>query len=164
MIHSAFSRGAWALVAVTMISESTMASLRTVLQATNSTSGIRGLRSRMKASSSATDTAATLQTFRPGRTAFMPRRCILACSPAPMKPMDSASFLARTSAAVAPMAATRILEQSVPSITQTGKPFSISERTIIAERFCTPKRRGLGGKTETHFTPQIFSSSSVAGS
>ena len=38
-----------------------------------------------------------------------------------------------------------------------GKPYSISERIITADKFWIPCRTGLGGKTETHFTPQMLS-------
>ena len=50
----------------------------------------------------------------------------------------------------------------MPSMTATGNPCSISESTTIAEMFCIPTL-GFSGKTETHFTPQMRSSSRVAG-
>jgi hypothetical protein len=56
-----------------------------------------------------------------------------------------------------------MLEASVPSSTAIGNPFSISERMNSAVRFWSPKRGTLGGKTDTHFTPQTFSVSRVAG-
>ena len=43
----------------------------------------------------------------------------------------------------------------MPSIKAIGNPCSISERMITAERFCRPCSTGFGGKTDTHFTPQI---------
>ena len=64
---------------------------------------------------------------------------------------------------MAPIAATRMFEASVPSMTATGKPCLISDSTKIADRFCWSYLTGLFGNTETHFTPQIFSSNRVAG-
>ena len=87
----------------------------------------------------------------------------MACSPLPMKPITRASAGAKCLAASAPMAPTRMLEASVPSSTAIGNPFSISERMNSAVRFWRPNLGTLGGKTDTHFMPQTFSGSRVAG-
>ena len=50
-----------------------------------------------------------------------------------------------------------------PSSTAIGNPFSISERMNTAVRFWSPNLGTLGGKTDTHFMPQTFSGSRVAG-
>ena len=93
----------------------------------------------------------------------MPMRCILACSPAPMNAMLFESGRPRCLAARAPIAPTRTLEQRVPSMKAMGKPRSISDRMITADRFCTPCFSGLGGNTDTHLAPHTFSGSRVAG-
>ena len=107
--------------------------------------------------------AETLHSASVGQAVFMASRCILACSPLPMKPITRASVGAKCLAASAPIAPTRMLEASVPSSTAIGNPFSISERMNSAVRFWRPNLGTLGGKTDTHFMPQTFSGRRVAG-
>ena len=123
----------------------------------------RGCISSMNCCSSEASLAETRHSSSPGTTVFMPIRCILACSPAPMKAMLFESGRARCLAARAPIAPTRTLEHRVPSMKAMGKPRSISDRTITADRFCMPYFSGLRGNTDTHLTPHTFSGSRVAG-
>src|SRR5512132_1850145 len=145
------------------MSAPSMARAPSVPVATSPMSGTSGASSRTNCCSSSAVLAETLHSVNVGRTVFMASRCILACSPLPMKPITRASWRAKCLAASAPIAPTRMLEASVPSSTAIGNPFSISERMNSAVRFWRPNLGTLGGKTDTHFTPQTFSSSSVAG-
>src|SRR5215218_4681163 len=140
-----------------------MARAPSVSAASSSISGTSGASSRTNCRSSSAVLAETRHSVSVGHTVFMASRCILACSPLPMNPITRASRGAKCLAASAPIAPTRMLEASVPSSTAIGNPFSISERMNRAVRFWSPNRGTLGGKTDTHFMPQTFSGSRVAG-
>src|SRR5215216_583844 len=145
------------------MSAPSMARAGSVPVATSSMSGTSGASSATNWRSSSAVLAATRHSARVGRTVFMASRCILACSPLPMNPITDASGGAKCLAASAPMAPTRMLEASVPSSTAIGNPFSISDRMNSAVRFWSPNLGTFGGNTDTHFIPQTFSGSRVAG-
>ena len=93
----------------------------------------------------------------------MTKKCVLACSPAPIVPYTELSLRAKYLAPIAPKQAVLKAVIKVPSTIANGKPVLISDNNITPLTFCLLKSLGLLGNTETHLTPHTPSFNKVEG-